>query len=264
MRHPVQSRRKTQHKKLATVLCTVAIFLLPCCLQYAWAGEVRVAVAANFTAPFNKLIPDFADATGHRLIPSFGSTGKLYAQIKNGAPFDAFLAADQARPERLLNESTAVPGSRFTYACGKLALWSPKPDYVHGKEALQKPELVHLALASPKLAPYGAAAVEAMKKLGLYEALQVRFVQGENLSQTRHFVATGNAELGFLALSQISLNGQIKTGSAWIVPSDLHAPIRQDAVLLVRGKDNTAASAFIAYLKSERAKAIIRTFGYDS
>lgn len=230
----------------------------------AFADEVQVAVAANFTAPAKVIAADFEKATGHKVVLSFGSTGKFYTQIKNGAPFDVFLAADDTTPAKLEKEGGIVAGSRFTYATGKLVLWSAKADYVDAKgEILKKGTFAHLAIASPKLAPYGAAAVETMNKLGVYDALQPKFVTGENIGQTFSFVSSGNAELGFVALSQVFENGKLKSGSGWIVPADLHEPIRQDAVILAHGKDNRAAAEWITYLKSEPVKNIIRSFGYD-
>jgi len=228
------------------------------------AGEVQVAVAANFTAPMKIIAADFEKVTGHKVVATFGATGKFYAQITNGAPFDVFLAADDETPAKLEKENGSVAGSRFTYAIGKLVLWSTKPDLVDAKgEVLKKASFEHIALANPKLAPYGAAAVETMSKLGLLEKLQPKFVQGDSIGQTFSFVSTGNAELGFIALSQVLEGGKIKSGSAWTVPANLHNPIRQDAVILTKGKDNKAASALIDYLKSDPAKAVIRSFGYD-
>jgi molybdate transport system substrate-binding protein len=228
------------------------------------AAEVQVAVAANFTAPMQLIAADFEKATGHKAQLSFGATGKFYAQIKNGAPFDVLLAADDETPARLEKEGAAVAGSRFTYAIGQLALWSVKPGYVDDKgEVLKQGTFAHLAIANPKLAPYGAAAVETLNKLGLLAALQPRFVQGENIAQTFQFVSTGNAELGFVALSQVYADGKLKSGSAWVVPAGLHNPIRQDAVVLARGKDNPAALALMNYLKTKKAQAIIRAYGYN-
>ncbi len=230
----------------------------------ASAEEVQVAVAANFTAPMKVIAADFEKATGHKVTPSFGATGKFYAQITNGAPYDVFLAADDETPIKLEKENSIVPGSRFTYATGKLVLWSAKPDFVDAKgEVLKKANFAHIALATPKLAPYGLAAEESMKKLGVYDSLQAKFVQGESIGQTFTFISTGNAELGFVALSQVFEGGKIKSGSAWIVPANLHNPIRQDAVILNKGKDNKAAAEFVNYLKSEPVKAIIRSYGYD-
>lgn len=227
------------------------------------AAEVQVAVAANFTAPMQVIAADFEKATGHKAQLSFGATGKFYAQIKNGAPFDVLLAADDETPAKLEKEGAAVAGGRFTYAIGQLALWSAKPGYVDDKGAvLKQGTFAHLALANPKLAPYGAAAVETLTKLGLLGSVESKFVQGENIAQTYQFISTGNAELGFVALSQIVENGTLKSGSAWIVPASLHSPIRQDAVALVKGKDNPAAAALLTFLKSDKARAVIQSYGY--
>lgn len=227
------------------------------------AAEVQVAVAANFTAPMQRIAADFEQATGHKTRLAFGATGKFYAQIKNGAPFEVLLAADDDTPAKLEKEGFAVAGSRFTYAIGQLALWSAKPGYIDARGAvLKQGGFGHLAIANPKLAPYGAAAVETLNKLGLLAALQPKFVQGENIAQTYQFVSTGNAELGFVAVSQVVENGKLKSGSAWIVPASLHSPIRQDAVLLTPGKDNPAAAALISFLKTDRARAVIQSYGY--
>lgn len=229
----------------------------------AWADEVQVAVAANFTAPMKIIAADFEKATGHKAELSFGATGKFYAQIRNGAPFDVLLAADDETPAKMEKEGLAVPGSRITYAIGALALWSARPGFVDDKGAvLKKGDFAHIALAAPKLAPYGAAAIETLSKLGLLSALEPKFVQGENIAQAYQFVSTGNAELGFVALSQIYANGRLTGGSAWIVPADLHKPIRQDAVILTRGKDNPAAAALFKFLKSRQARKVIRSYGY--
>lgn len=229
----------------------------------AAAEEARLAIAANFAAPAGALAEQFSRDTGHRLAISAGSTGKLYAQIRNGAPFDVLLAADEETPRRMERERLAVPGSRFTYALGKLVLWSPKKDLVDDKgEVLQKAAFKRLAIANPKLAPYGAAAVEAMKRLGVWPLLQGRLVQGENIAQAFQFVASGSADLGFVALSQIAERGKGSAGSHWLVPPSLHAPIRQDAVLLLHGARNAAAQEFLAYLRSARARESIRGYGY--
>jgi molybdate transport system substrate-binding protein len=228
------------------------------------AAEVQVAVAANFAGPMKALAADFEKATGHKAVLASGATGKFYAQIQSGAPFEVLLAADDETPARLDKEGATVPGNRFTYATGKLVLWSAKPDLVDAKgEVLKSGQFAHIALAAPKLAPYGAAAVEAMTRLGVFARLEPKFVQGESIGQTFGFVSSGNAELGFVALSQVWENGKLKSGSAWIVPAELHSPIRQDAVLLNRGKDNAAAVALMAFLKSDAAKAVIRSFGYE-
>lgn len=230
----------------------------------AFAAEINVAVAANFTAPMKIIAADFERATGHKALLTFGATGKLYVQIKNGAPFEVFLAADHETPAKLEKENDAVQGSRLTYAVGKLALWSAKPDFVDDKgDVLKKGNFEHIAIASPKLAPYGAAAVELLGKIGLLSTLQPKFVQGENIAQTYQFVSTGNAELGFVALSQIYEDGRLKNGSAWIIPASLHTPIRQDAVILTKGKGNPAASALMEFLKTEKSRTVIKSFGYD-
>jgi len=207
---------------------------------------------------------DFEKGSGYKAVLSFSATGKFYAQITNGAPFDVFLAADDGTPARLEKAGSAVSGSRFTYATGKLVLWSAQPGVVDAQgEVLKKNTFRKLAIAAPKLAPYGAAAVETMTKLGLMAALEPKLVTGESIGQAFGFVSTGNAELGFVALSQVFEGGKLKSGSAWVVPADLHSPIRQDAVLLTRGKDNKAAQALMAFLKTDKAKAVIRSFGYQ-
>ena len=227
------------------------------------AEEVQVAVAANFTAPMQKIAVEFEKDTGHKAQLAFGSTGKFYAQIRNGAPFEILLAADDTTPEKLEKEGAAVAGSRFTYAIGKLALWSSKAGFVDDKgEVLKKGEFKHVSIANPKLAPYGAAAIETLTALKLLDAIRPKFVQGENIAQTHQFVATGNAELGFVALSQVMKDGKISEGSAWIVPSNLHQPIRQDAVLLTNGKGKPSAEALMKYLGGDKAKAVIQSFGY--
>lgn len=233
------------------------------CAGPALADDIQVAVAANFMAPMKAIAADFEKDTGHKAHLAFGSSGKFYAQIKNGAPFQVFLSADDEKPARLEQEGMTVPGSRFTYAIGTLVLWSPRPGFVDDKgEVLRKGQFAHLALASPKLAPYGAAAMEAMEKMGLADSLRPKFVLGENIAQTQQFVVTGNAELGFVALSQVMKDGKIGSGSAWVVPAGMHAPIRQDAVILVSGKGNAAADALMKYLKSAQAAAIIKSYGY--
>jgi len=231
----------------------------------AQAEEVRVAVAANFALPLKVLAADFERDSGHKMLVSVGSTGKFYAQIKGGAPFDVFLAADDETPARLEKEGDAVAGSRFTYATGKLVLWSANANLVDGQgRVLVTGNFKHLALASPSLAPYGAAAVQTLSRLGLLTTLTPRFVQGESIGQAYNFVATGNAELGFVALSQVYENGKISKGSGWIVPAHLHNPLRQDAVLLARASHNPGASALLAFLKTDKTRSVIRSFGYDT
>lgn len=228
------------------------------------AEEVTVAVAANFSAPVQKIATAFAAATGHKATVVVGSTGKLYAQIKNGAPFQVLLSADDETPTRLGKEGAGVAASQFTYATGRLVLWSRQANLVDAKgDVLRGNAFAHLAIADPKLAPYGAAAVEVMGKLGLQAGVQSRLVQGESIGQAFQFVHTGNAELGFVALSQVMVDGKISEGSAWVVPANLHTPLRQDAIVLNAGKDSAAAAAFMAFLRSDAAKTVIRGFGYE-
>lgn len=230
----------------------------------AHAEQVSVAVAANFTAPMQKIATAFEADTGHKAELSFGATGKFYAQITNGAPFQILLSADDTTPAKLEREGKVVANSRFTYAVGTLVLWSAKEGYVDDKGAVLKTgDFKHLAIANPKLAPYGLAATQVMDKLGLTATLQPRFVQGENIAQTYQFVATGNAQLGFVALSQVMVDGRIAQGSAWQVPAEMHEPIRQDAALLETGKGNAAATALMQYLKTDKAKNIIKSYGYS-
>lgn len=244
-------------------LSALSLWLL-CLTAPALAADVQVAVAANFSAPMKIIAAEFAKDSGHKAILSFGATGKLYAQIRNGAPFEVFLAADGGTPKKLEQDGAAVQGSRFTYAAGRLALWSAQPGLVDGQgEVLKKGGFAKLAMAAPKLAPYGAAAVETMTRLGVMAALQPKLVTGESIGQAFSFVATGNAELGFVALSQVYEEGKITSGSAWIVPATLHGAIRQDAVLLSKGKDSPAAQQLLAFLKTEKARAVIRSFGYQ-
>jgi molybdate transport system substrate-binding protein len=229
----------------------------------ACAGEVQVAVAANFTAPMNVVAEAFEKDTSHKAKLAFGSTGKFYAQIRNGAPFEVLLSADDETPAKLVQEGAAESTSRFTYAIGSLVLWSSKPGFVDAKgEVLRRGPYGKLALANPKTAPYGRAAVQTLTKLGLMDAVQPKFVQGENIAQAFQFVSSGNAELGFVALSQVMKDGKVQEGSAWIVPAVMHEPIRQDAVLLSNGKNNPAAQALLDYLKGDKAKKVIRSFGY--
>ena len=222
------------------------------------AEEVHIAVAANFTAAMKEISAHFEQETGHKPLVSFGSTGKLYVQIINDAPFEVFLAADQERP-RLLHEQDQLGEKPFTYAIGKLVLWSRDEQRELSAATLKAGNFKRLALANPKTAPYGAAAVQVMEHLQLVESLRSKWIKGDSITQTHQFVATGNAELGFVALAQIALND---TGSRWEIPQEYYNPIRQDAMLLKRGANNVAAKAFIEYLQSEAAKTVIQRFGY--
>jgi len=228
------------------------------------AATVLVAVASNFTKPMTEIAAEFEKATGHSANLSFGSTGKFVAQLENGGPFEILLAADDKAPQKLEKAGLTVEGSRFIYALGKLVLWSAKPGYVDNQgKILESGEFKHVALADPKLAPYGAAAVELLKNRNLLTKLQPLFVLGENIAQTYQFISTSNAELGFIALSQVIENGKIATGSGWIIPTDQYSPIKQGAVLMKQGAENPAAPALLNFLKSAPALAIIEKYGYD-
>jgi molybdate transport system substrate-binding protein len=228
----------------------------------AMTDEIRIAVASNFAGAIKAAANHFEADIGHNVTLSFGSTGKHYAQIRNGAPFDAFFAADARRPELLENEGLAITGSRFTYAVGKLILWSPVAAYVdHQGEILKQGTFRHLAIANPELAPYGVAAREVLMERGLWEKLEKRLVRGENISQAFQFVASGNAQLGFVAWSQLKRPGHKVEGSFWDVPARLYSPIRQQAVLL---KDTSAGQAFMSFMRSEKAIRIIRDHGYET
>ena len=228
----------------------------------AAAAEATIAVAANFRPVLDQLEPAFEAATGHDIILVSGSTGKIYAQIAHGAPFDVFLAADRERPVRLEAAGLAVAGSRFTYAVGRLALWAPKETET-GVRQLAYNDFHRIALANPDLAPYGAAAQEVIVALGLGDATAQKRVLGENVAQAFSFVRTGNAEIGFVALSQVLSLPEDERGAYWTPPGHLYNPIDQDAVLLAQGEDNPAARAFLLFLKSEKAHAIIERAGYS-
>ena len=239
------------------------LVLLAACSFASHAATVQVAVAANQAAPKQRIAAGFEAAPGHRAVVSLGSTGKFYAQIRNGAPFEVLLAADDETPARLEREGHAVRGTRFTYATGRLALWSADPAAVDAEGAvLRQPPRGKLAIADPRFAPYGAAAVATLTRLGVHAAWQPHLVQGENIGQAFQFAATGNAALGFVALAQVMSDGRIARGSAWIVPPHLHAPLKQDAVLLRPGASNPAAAALLDYLRGDAARAVLRGYGY--
>ena len=237
------------------------IILLMLFCQAAIAGEVNVAVAANFAAPAKQIAELFEKETGNRVSLSMGATGKFYAQIREGAPFDVLLAADEETPRLLDQQNLAVAGSGFVYAEGKLVLWSAKPGYVDGKGAVLGSS-DKIAIADPRLAPYGRAAMEALQNMNLWEKVQGRMVTGESIGQTYQFAASGNAELAFIALSQIMKDGKVSQGSWWLVSTNLYHPIRQAAVELASAKDKKVAGAFLAFLKSREAAAIIESYGY--
>jgi molybdate transport system substrate-binding protein len=241
--------------------CIAALMALA---SVAKADEVQVAVAANFAAPMAKIAAAFTEKTGDKVQLAVGSTGKFYAQIRNGAPFEILLAADSRTPERLEDDGMSVQGQRFTYATGRLVLYSTHPGLVDDQGAvLKSTRFQYLALANPQTAPYGAAAVEVLKGMGIWESIQGRIVQGDSIAQAYEFVATGNADLGFVALSQLQTPEGLKSGSSWLVPRSFHRPIRQDAILLNAGANRPAARALFAFLRSEEAKAVIRSYGYE-
>ncbi len=246
-----------KHLKSLTIFATLLL------AASAQSAEVRVAVAANFAQPMKEIAAGFERDTGHKLTMSQGATGKFYAQIVNGAPFDVLLSADDETPTRLVSEGKAVAGSQFTYAIGRLVLWSPDDKLVdQDGSVLKSDKFRHLAIANARVAPYGRAAVQVMQKLGVLGRIEPRVVQGENISQTFQFVTTGNAQLGFVAMSQVFEQGKMKSGSAWVVPEAMHEQLKQDAVLLNAGKDSAAAASFLAYLKSDKTKKTIESYGY--
>jgi len=240
-------------------LFAVAGVLLLSLETAAFAGQTNIAVAANFTEPAKEIAEVFKARTGHDAVLSFGSSGQFYAQITQDAPFQIFLSADAERPQKAVDEGFGVKESKFTYAIGKLVLWSKTADLVKGEETLKTGAFSKLSIANPTGAPYGAAAIEAMKKIGVYEALTPKIVQGNNISQAFLFIDTGNAELGFVALSQLK---DVTAGSRWVVPQNLYSPIKQDAVLLKKGAGNEAAVAFMTFLKGPEATTIIKKYGY--
>jgi molybdate transport system substrate-binding protein len=248
--------RMCGHVAAVAALCTLTNLS-------AFAAEVNAAVASNFSAPMKQIAALYEQQSGDTVKLSFGSTGKFYAQIKSGAPFDVFVAADTATPQRLDQEGKTVDGSRFVYALGKLVLWSTRPGFVDDQgRVLRKGDYEKLAIADPRLAPYGMAAKQTLEKLAMWNSIRDKLVMGENITQAYQFVATGNAELGFVALSQVMRDGKISAGSSWLVPPDMYKPIRQSAVLLAGAKDKATAKGFLAFLKSDKAAAVIRSYGY--
>lgn len=229
------------------------------------ADEARVAVASNFSQAMDALITEFEQATPHTLEAVYGSSGRLYAQISNGAPFDAFLSADTVKPSMLEENGFAVQGSKASYAVGRLALWTNKGlDKVRSLDAVKAADVKTVAIANPRLAPYGMAGKQVLESLGFEAALPFTLVQGENIVQAYQFVFTGNADIGFVALSQVSGPANQVSGSYWLIPAELHEPIVQDLVLLKRGQSNPAARAFVGFLKGSAAGKIIQSYGYAS
>lgn len=248
-----------KQKVLAWCVC----LFLGVAVTPALAEQALVAVAANFVPPFREIALEFEKSTGHQLQVAGGSSGNFYSQIKNGAPFDVFFSADMERPKLLEDEGLGVKESRFTYAIGRLVLWSPNEGLIKGEETLRSKQYKRLAMASPKTAPYGVAAMQAMQKLEIWDSVQTQIVMGESLGQTMGFIESGNAQLGFVALSQV-LDPKIKgKGSRWDVPNNLHEPITQDVILLTKGKDNPAAKALLEFMGGPQAKTIIKRYGYE-
>ncbi len=251
--------------KISPQIIRSLLFLLLVLALPIRAEELRLAVASNFTAAFQQLAPRFEQATGHRLKPSFGSTGKLYAQIRQGAPFEILLAADDQHGKLLIESGLGVPGSEFIYAVGRLVLWSAQPELVGAsREILASERFRRLAIANPLTAPYGAAAIETLESLGLHETLNSKLVRGENIAQALQFTYSGNAELGFIAWAQLKALPAKQQGSFWLVPEDLHEPIRQEAILLRQGEDSQAARAFLDFLQSPQTRALLKEWGYDT
>lgn len=246
-----------------------SIWLLCCCplLVFAEVSEdsITVAVAANFSQPMQRIAADFEAATRHQVTLVSGSTGRIYAQITHGAPYDVFLAADQKTPARLAQKGFAVPDSATTYAVGRLALWSPSKVLAgDGGQWLRQGRFRRVAIANPRLAPYGAAAMQVLSALGLRETLGSKLVQAENVMQSYHFVHSGNADLGFVAFAQLTTGNGLATGSVWLPPQDMYDPIRQDAILLMRARDNTAAKALMRFLGSASVQSIVADHGYET
>jgi len=250
--------------RFAARLC-VTVAMLAACLPAARAGEATVAVAASFSGVLTELARRFEADSGNHIVRVVGSSGKLASQILNGAPFDIFLSADEARPAAVIARGMAAPGDRFTYAIGRLVLWSADPGRLAGggEAYLKGPGQGRLSLANPKLAPYGAAAMQTLHALGLAETLKARLVYGENVAQAFAMARSGAAEAGFVAWSE-ALSPEGAKGSSWLVPDKLYAPLRQDGLLLKHGKDNPAARAFVAFLGSKWARSVIDTHGFSS
>lgn len=241
-----------------------AVMVLGVLSSSVCAGEVSVAAAANFAAPMERIVALFQKESGHTVKVSLGASGKLYAQIKGGAPFDVFLSADEELPKQLMQEGLAVSGSRFVYATGRLVLWSAQSGFVDEKGVvLNRGNFNMLAIANPRFSPYGVAAKETLTKLTMWNSIQRKLDKGDDVTQTYQLAATERDDLAFIALSQVMRDGRVTAGSWWLVPPELHNPIRQSAVLLSGAKDQAAAKAFLAFLKSEKARAVMRGFGYE-
>jgi molybdate transport system substrate-binding protein len=262
------TKTMTKNSQISKIVNTLfshwLAFILTLPITTASAGELHIAVAANFTKPIKQLEQIFEEQYAHSLTISLGSTGQLYAQIQHGAPYEVFLAADTKRPQLLIDKGMAINESFFIYAVGQLVLWSTQADLIdRDAQILKSGNFQHIAIANPKAAPYGAAAQQVLQKQGVWESLQTKIVQGNNITQTYQFVATGNAELGFIALSQYRVTEEKLKGSHWQVPQTLYDPIEQGAVLLKKGATNPIAQAFLDFLQSPAAVKVIKDFGYS-
>ncbi|MDK2745331.1 MAG: molybdate ABC transporter substrate-binding protein [Nitrospira sp. BO4] len=253
--------RLSRPSRLRLLILSLAFTLFP--LLQVRAGDLTAAVAANFVPPFREIVMEFERATGHQVQVTSGSSGNFYSQIRNGAPFDVFFSADAERPKLLEDEGLGVKNTRFTYAIGRLVLWSANAEFVKGEETLRSKNFKRLAIANPKTAPYGVAAMQTLQALELWDSIQPQIVMGESIGQTMGFIESGNAQLGFLALAQ-AMDPKIKgKGSRWDVPSHLHEPITQDVILLTKGKDNRAATALMEFVTGPQARTIIERYGYE-
>lgn len=242
-----------------TLFQSTCLLLLSSISATLAAETILIAVASNFTAPMKEIASQFEQTSSHTLKVSYGSSGKFYAQIQNGAPFHLFFSADQVKPKALEKEGLAIEGSRTTYAIGSLVLWSAKAHaFSDGRKFLESGKYNKLAIANPKLAPYGFAAIEVLKNLHIAEKYKTKWVLGENISQTYHFISTGNADIGFIALSQIAISG----GTSWVVPNELYQPIKQDVVLLRSAENNAGAKAFMDFINSPTIINSIESYGY--
>lgn len=252
------------NKKFSRIFLIAGIYFCFTSSQLVTAESLTIAVASNFAETAKHLVEEFQASSGHDVQLITGSSGRFFAQISNGAPFDIFLSADREKPAALVEAGFARSESRFTYAIGRLALWSRDELLISGDASvLQTDKFKRIAIANPRLAPYGIAASEVLNKYGLYDEIRVRLVQGENIAQAYQFVFTGNAELGFVSLSQVMEGGTLVSGSAWIIPEELHLPIRQDAVILTHGMDGSAAEAFMNFMKTSESRAVIASYGYE-
>lgn len=258
----LQYKMKKSNQRLITIAMVAVALTTP----IAKAATVKLAVATNFTDAMKQIATAFEQDTGHQSKVSYASSGKLFAQIQHGAPYDVFLSADTDKPVQLAQKQLAIGSSRFTYAQGQLVLWAPGLSLVTSniQSTLSEAKFAHFAIANAKLAPYGVAAMETLKTMGVYQTLKPKLVQGENIGQTYQYIHSRNAQMGFVAYAQLIKTGHHKGDDYWIVDNQWHAPIEQTAILLTQAKNSDAAKAFMRYLQSPKAKAIIKAFGYNT